>query len=384
VTFRHLREAPPFSIPESIRRAAQRQTRAFVLAAGLVGTLLVAGAATAEPTSVADKRSEAQRVLGQIRQLDSSLAKAIEAYNLANIKLDRIARDQKRNAQNLVVARMNLGRAQKALQARLVALYTSSHQSGSTIEVLLGATSLEDLLNRIETVDRVSSQDSRVLDQVRRFRTQVQRQKIQLANARREQAAVVEARAASKSQIEGQLAERRQLLSSIQSEIARLQAAERARQAALERQARERLASRSAFVNDEGFGVAAETPEAAVAPPSRYGGVVGIAMQYLGVPYQWGGSSPSGFDCSGFIMYVYAQVGVSLPHNAAAQFGYGTPVSRDQLQPGDLVFFDGLGHAGIYIGGGQFIHAPHTGDVVKISSLYEGWYSAGWVGGRRL
>jgi cell wall-associated NlpC family hydrolase len=83
-------------------------------------------------------------------------------------------------------------------------------------------------------------------------------------------------------------------------------------------------------------------------------------------------------------MYVYAQIGVSLPHNAAAQFGYGTPVSRDQLQPGDLVFFDGLGHNGIYIGNDQFIHSPHTGDFVKISSLSDSWYASTWVGGRRL
>ena len=103
------------------------------------------------------------------------------------------------------------------------------------------------------------------------------------------------------------------------------------------------------------------------APAAKYGGVVGVAMQYLGTPYVYGGASPSGFDCSGFIMYVYAQVGVSLPHNAAAQYGYGTPVDRSQLQPGDLVFFNGLGHAGIYVGGGSFIHSPHTGDVVKIS-----------------
>ena len=108
-------------------------------------------------------------------------------------------------------------------------------------------------------------------------------------------------------------------------------------------------------------------------------------MQYLGVPYQWGGASPAqGFDCSGFIMYVFAQIGVYLPHHAASQFAYGTPVSREQLAAGDLVFFDGLGHAGIYIGGGQFVHAPHTGEVVKISSIYESWYSATWVGGRRL
>ena len=80
-------------------------------------------------------------------------------------------------------------------------------------------------------------------------------------------------------------------------------------------------------------------------------------------------------------MYVYAQVGVSLPHNAAMQYSYGVPVSYDQLEPGDLVFFHGLGHAGIYIGGDQFIHAPHSGDVVRISTLSS--YN-GYVGARRL
>ena len=108
-------------------------------------------------------------------------------------------------------------------------------------------------------------------------------------------------------------------------------------------------------------------------------------MQYLGTPYVWGGSSPSGFDCSGFVMYVYAQVG----RLAAAQRRHavqlrGVSVSRDELQPGDLVFFDGLGHVGIYIGGGQFIHAPHTGDVVKISSLDDSWYASTYVGAKRV
>jgi len=83
-------------------------------------------------------------------------------------------------------------------------------------------------------------------------------------------------------------------------------------------------------------------------------------------------------------MYVYAQVGVSLPHNAAMQYSYGSPVAKESLQPGDLVFFNGLGHVGLYIGGGQFIHAPHTGDVVKISSLSESWYASTYVGARRL
>ena len=83
-------------------------------------------------------------------------------------------------------------------------------------------------------------------------------------------------------------------------------------------------------------------------------------------------------------MYVYAQLGVSLPHYTGAQFQYGVPVARDQLEPGDLVFFDGLGHVGIYVGGGQFIHSPQTGDVVKISSLGEGFYAATYDGARRI
>jgi cell wall-associated NlpC family hydrolase len=164
-----------------------------------------------------------------------------------------------------------------------------------------------------------------------------------------------------------------------------MQAVERSRQLALAAAARSRLSHTSTSQTALSYAVGASgyTPEGAtVVPPSQYGGVVGIAMQYLGTPYVWAGASPGGFDCSGFTSYVYAQVGVSLPHNAAAQYGYGTPVPYDQLQPGDLVFFDGLGHVGLYIGGGEFIHAPHTGDVVKISSLAE--YAGSFVGARRI
>jgi cell wall-associated NlpC family hydrolase len=82
-------------------------------------------------------------------------------------------------------------------------------------------------------------------------------------------------------------------------------------------------------------------------------------------------------------MYVFAQVGVLLPHSSYAQYGMGVPVPRNALQPGDLVFFDGLGHEGIYVGGNSFIHAPHTGTVVQISSI-TGWYAATYVGARRV
>jgi cell wall-associated NlpC family hydrolase len=127
--------------------------------------------------------------------------------------------------------------------------------------------------------------------------------------------------------------------------------------------------------------------EAAPAPAtsSRGARVAQLSRRYLGVPYRWGGSSPStGFDCSGFVMYLYRKVGVSLPHNAAMQYRYGRAVSRSSLRAGDLVFFNGLGHVGIYLGGGRFIHAPSSGDVVKISSLGDSWYRSRWVGARRI
>jgi peptidoglycan DL-endopeptidase CwlO len=353
--------------------------RLSAVVAALAAGLLLSASAGAEPASISGKRAQAEQVLAQIHEIDLAVERAAEAYNRATIDLTRIKDEQQRNAGHLVVARTNLKRAQRTLDARLVALYTGETETQSPVEVLLGATSVDNLLDRLETVERVSGQDTAVLGQVKHFRTAVQKRKVELAKARARQAKVVAARAAQKAQVDAKLRERQALLSTIRDEIAKLQAEERRRQAEFERQARARIASqRNEFTST---GAPAETGPL---PGARYGGVVGIAMQYLGVPYVWAGSSPSGFDCSGFVMYVYAQIGVSLPHNAAMQYGYGTYVPKDQLQPGDLVFFNGLGHNGIYIGGGQFIHAPHTGDVVKISSLSDSWYASTWYGAKRL
>jgi peptidoglycan DL-endopeptidase CwlO len=356
----------------------QAQTLALTLAVALVA----APSALATPGSVSFKQAQARAVLGQIQGLDANLERAVDAYNLANVKLDRIEQEQRQNKLELRLARTNLQQARATLSSRLVALYTSGGQN-SGLEVLLGASSVDNLITRLDTVDRVSDQSAKVVDEVRVYQEMVRTRKARLQHAHVEQARLVTERAAEKASIESQLAQRQQLLASIKSEIARIQAAEQRRQAQLAAEARARLAQNGATVLSAGAGVVSTPSEPSYAPPGRYGGVVGIAMQYLGTPYVYGGSSPAGFDCSGFVMYVFAQVGVSLPHNAAAQYGYGMPVTREQLQPGDLVFFNGLGHVGIYIGGSSFIHSPHTGDVVKISSI-SGWYSSTWVGARRL
>ena len=337
----------------------------------------------ASPGSVSSKQAEARSVLAQIQGLDANLERAVESYNLANEKLAGIESNLRENKQELRLAKSNLRHAQKMLNAHLVEMYTSGGSQDAGLEVLLGATSMDDLIARIDTMNRVSDQSTTVLQQVKTFRARVKEQRARLQTAHVQQAKLVAQRSAEKASIEGQLASRQQMLSSIKSEIEQMQAAEQQRQAQLAAQARARLSSNGVTVLNASAGAVTQPAPVYTPPPSKYGGVVGIAMQYLGVPYVYGGASPSGFDCSGFVMYVFNQIGVSLPHNAAAQYGYGMPVSRDQLQAGDLVFFNGLGHVGIYIGGGQYIHAPHTGDVVKISSL-SGWYSSTFVGARRL
>ena len=269
---------------------------------------------------------------------------------------------------------------------RLVVIYTTRDDQ-STLSVILGATSINDLVNRIETVQSVSSQDVAVMNEVIGFKHSVTVHQHALVRAHRSQTQLVQERAAAKARIGSQLGERQRLLSSIKGEIAHLIAMQHARALAQAQAAQAQLQAaqqqQSLALQGTAVGASASTPDGTVAPPSQYSGAAGIAMRYLGVPYVWGGASPAGFDCSGLVMYVFAQLGVSLPHYTGAQWNMGVPVARGDLQPGDLVFFDGLGHVGIYIGGGQFIHAPHTGTVVQISSM-SGWYAATYVGARRI
>lgn len=119
--------------------------------------------------------------------------------------------------------------------------------------------------------------------------------------------------------------------------------------------------------------------------PTRGERAVKHALEVLGTPYRWGGASPStGFDCSGLVRWAYGRVGIDLPHSSYALYGQGRRVRESQMEPGDLLFFEGLGHVGMYLGNGRMVHSPQTGRNVEVVRLSTTNYGARLIGARRI
>jgi peptidoglycan DL-endopeptidase CwlO len=350
---------------------------------GLLATagLVSVGGATAQPGgSIDSKKAEAQQVMAQIAAMDAQLEIRIQRYDQATYKLAQIQKQLHTSEQELKYAHTSLLHAQKTLQQRAVALYTAP-QDDSTVSVILGATSLDDLMSRLDTAKRVSRQDAQTVSSVTQFRDAVARHRAVLSKARVQQQKEVARQAAERGTVQRQLSSRQAYLAHVKGQIRELIAQqEAARRAASERAAaaaRARLAATSATPApsvslDTSTATVVDSSGGGPVPSSGHGSAVAqAALAQQGKPYVWAAAGPSAFDCSGLVMYAFAQIGISLPHSSYAQAGMGQPVDRANLEPGDLVFFNGDSHVGIYIGGGQMVHAPHTGDVVRVVGIDE-------------
>jgi len=344
---------------------SKRQLATLLVALpALVGVFVLAGSAGATP-SVSAKRAEANQAMAQINQMDQQLEAVGNKWQGAKYKLGLTTNKLNTTRVSLGVARKSFGAARNSLAQRVIAVYKEQDDtSDSTVAILFQATSLQDMVNRVEARQRISDLDARVVKRVKALRDRTAAQAASLEKLQAKQQAYANQISSQWNELKRKQNERKAFVASKRREIASLIAEQ-------ERQARESAAvARQAISQSSVRTASAPSTPVANVPSSTVGGIaVNAAMTKIGAPYVWGAAGPSTFDCSGLVVWAFGQAGRSLPHYSYSQMSSGTPVSTSALEPGDLVFFYGGGHVGIYVGGGQFIHAPHTGSYVQVNSL---------------
>ena len=348
--------------PSHVLRTAglSRVPRAFLaLLLAVAGFVVVpAGGVLADPpiTPAAARR--------ELARLDTEVEHAVEEYNEARIALTKAQR-------HAAAVQARVSRAEAAMQAqrrRMGGFAAAAYRSGGldTFVTLLTEGDPNTFLDQAGALDHISRDQA---GQLRELKAASRRLRVQQdeAKAAVEATKAVERRlAAARRSIETRMARQQQLLDVVESRAAR-----EARAARAAEQARRQRASRASSVTRTYTGSASGRAKIAVAE----------AYRQLGKPYRWGAAGPNSFDCSGLTMWVWGKAGVSLPHSSRMQIHYGRRVSKSELLPGDLVFYGSpIHHVGIYVGNGQYIAAPQTGDVVGFRNVNRG----DWAGATRL
>ena len=353
-----------------------------------IGTGLLAVPAQAD--RVGDARAQAARVWDELQADGRRIDALNEQLNGAKLRLAQTDARIHDNDIRLSVALGNVKRVNGELKASLIAAYRNP--SPDPIAVILQARSLGSVLEQISLIERTNQRNGVLIQDVRSYKREVVRRQQVLARERAGRQGLVDDLGAKRSEVVRLVAANKARYAGLKGKIRRLiherQAAEAARALRSAQIAQEALAAaraRTVATNDIGVGGAPATAYSLPAASDLGSAAARMALSKLGVPYVWGAAGPDTFDCSGLVVWAYAQVGRGgLPHYTGDLWNAGVRVpSISQLAAGDLVFFYNLDHMGIYIGGGQFVHAPHTGDVVKVSAL-DGYYTSNYVGAVRI
>ncbi|NLV72582.1 MAG: hypothetical protein GXY46_08275 [Actinobacteria bacterium] len=317
-------------------------------------------------TQVNDLTAQAGSVQEEIDALDLELERSSEAYNRLQLKLDEINVGMATLRRELEEAQSDHAYRVKKLEDRVCALYKAGGRGDELLQLLISANGIDDLINRIRVASTLADQDRRIVEKLMNSTGRLNAVLAEFDKAKREQLSLRRQIDGQRAQIRATLAEREATLAGIDAEIRAVIEAERARQEAEQEQLRTALTEvlNGGQIYD---GLLPQTENELINQ------LLETAAYYMGIPYVWAGDRPStGFDCSGYTAYVYAQHGVALPHYSGFQAQLGMSIQPEEIMPGDLLAFGiPVHHVGIYIGEGFFIHAPRTGDVIRISHLDE-------------
>ena len=319
-------------------------------------------------SQLSDKRAQAVAVQQQVSALNDKAELATEQYDAARARYQAVSAKVSAIRTRIAQLKGKISTLQTALGNQADEMYREGGTIG-IIEALLSTRTIEDFNSTLELITRIGDQNAATVDKLKGLQAQATAQKTQLvaaqADAGRQQAAM----AANAKTVRARLADSKRLLASVQSDIRAIIAAQQRAEAAAAAARAAALARRSGGSFDPGGN-----------PPTSSKGAAAVwwAEKALGRPYRWGAAGPGSFDCSGLMVWSYGHVGIRLPHFSGAQINVGSRVSRSNLEPGDLVFFGHpIHHVGMYVGGGDFIEAPHTGANVRVSSLGGRWDYAG-------
>ncbi|MGY1716535.1 C40 family peptidase [Geodermatophilus sp. SYSU D01106] len=327
------------------RTTGRRWTGAVVAATGLVALVLAPGSASAAP-STADEAAQLVEEAGrQLTAVDEQVHQAeltVAAQQQAAAEADQAA----------AVAEATLQQYEPAIRAIAQSGYTGTTRS--RVAAFLGSDSADDLVAQMTMLDLIADHTDGVLTEVAVAQAAADQARATADAAAAEAAAALTTLQEQQAQVQAQV-------DAYEADFARLTAAEQTRVTAA-------LA-----------GPVLDAPSAAVAAAAAPGPAAATAVQtalgQIGDPYVWGASGPDGFDCSGLTQYAYAAAGISLPHSSKAQSTMGTPVSRSELLPGDIVYFySPVSHVGIYIGDGKMVHARTFGQPVAVTSVDQAGY----------
>jgi peptidoglycan DL-endopeptidase CwlO len=365
---------------------------AFVLASALqITTPTYADRVT--KSQIEDKKEQIEDIETQLQMLGDKITIAMEKVQKLNEQIQTQEGKIEQAKVDIEQAEKDLDTHKQLYAERLKSIQAEGKTSVATYaEFLLTSDDLSQFLTRFTAISMIIEKDTDMMNTLEEkqlaLKTAKERLQTELAdlNKSKEQVAAEQKNIQEdQAQAERILAEERNSLQGMENELAAQQEAERQAQIAREEAARQaREAAASATAQTSGSSASSGTPSIPVNVPASGSAsdLISYSMKFLGVPYVWGGSTPSGFDCSGFTSYVFKNsVGISLPRVSRDQQRVGTAVSLNAVQPGDLIFRGSPAHhVGIYIGNGQYIHAPQTGDVVKIAS----YNPAKWTNARRV